>query len=74
MYSPRISDEHIPALYRLARSRGISMTTLVNEIVGKLLAQADAQAAIAAVAIPPKHRSAQPAMPAPARRRREVTG
>ncbi len=74
MYSPRISDEHIPALYRLARSRGVSMTALVNETLGALLAQDDAQAAIAAVAIPLKHTVAQPATPASAPQRRRGAG
>jgi hypothetical protein len=60
MYSPRIRDEHIPALYRLARSRGITMTALVDEAVGALLAQEEAQAAIAAMAIPPKAQAAPP--------------
>jgi hypothetical protein len=61
MYSPRISDDYIPALYRLARSRGIPMTALVNEAIGALLAQSATQAAIAAMAIPPKPRPSQPA-------------
>jgi hypothetical protein len=67
MYSPRIRDEHIPALYRLARSRGTTMTALVDEAVGALLAQDEAQAAIAAMAIPPK---AHPAPPGASRTRR----
>jgi hypothetical protein len=61
MYSPKISAEHIPSLYRLARSRGISMTALINEAVRELLAQTEVQAAIAAVTIPPKATRAQPA-------------
>ncbi len=54
MYSPRIREEHIPALYRLAKSRNISMTVLVDEALSALLARPEAKAAIAAVAIPPK--------------------
>lgn len=33
MYSPRISEELIPRLYRRAKKEGIPMTKLVNEIV-----------------------------------------
>lgn len=37
MYSPKIADEHIPELYRIAKGRGIHMTRLVNELIEKAL-------------------------------------
>lgn len=37
MYSPKINDEYIPLLYRLAKSRDIRMTHLVNEIISEAL-------------------------------------
>ena len=33
MYSPKIRDDLIPLLYRLARQEGKSMTRLVDEIL-----------------------------------------
>lgn len=38
MYSPKINEEFIPALYRLAKERKKPMTQLVNEIIGNYLA------------------------------------
>jgi len=38
MYSPKINEEFIPALYRLAKERKQPMTQLVNEIIGNYLA------------------------------------
>ena len=38
MYSPKINEEFIPALYRLAKGRKKPMTQLVNEIIGNYLA------------------------------------
>ncbi len=70
MYSPRIREEHIPALYHLAKSRNISMTVLVDEALSALLARPEAQAAIAAVAIPPKHPRVQQDTATPTPRRR----
>lgn len=35
MYSPRISEVLIPHLYRWAKSKGVPMTTLVNQILSK---------------------------------------
>ena len=70
MSSPRIRAEHIPALYRLAKSRNISMTVLVDEARSALLARPEAQAAIAAWAIPPKHPRVQQDTATPIRRRR----
>ncbi len=69
MSSPRIRAEHIPALYRLAKSRNISMTVLVDEALSTLLARPEARAAIAAVAIPPKHPIVRQDTATPARRR-----
>jgi len=37
MYSPKISEELIPKLYKLAKSRKIQMTKLVNKIVEEYL-------------------------------------
>jgi len=37
MYSPKIKLELIPKIYRLAKARGIRMTTWVNEILRKAL-------------------------------------
>ncbi len=33
MYSPKISEELIPHLYRWAKSDGLKMTALVNRII-----------------------------------------
>ena len=33
MYSPKISEELIPHLYRWAKSDGVKMTALVNQII-----------------------------------------
>ncbi len=33
MYSPKISEELIPHLYRWAKSDGVKMTVLVNQII-----------------------------------------
>ena len=41
MYSPKIPEHLIPALYRLARSRRQPMTRLVAEIVQAYLADQD---------------------------------
>ncbi len=40
MYSPKIKDEFIPVIYRLARSRGVRMTHLVNQIISEALKEA----------------------------------
>jgi len=37
MYSPKIKEKLIPKIYKLAKVRGIRMTTLVNEILRKAL-------------------------------------
>ena len=38
MYSPKIDEELIPRLYRIARARGVPMTVLVNRILRRSLA------------------------------------
>jgi len=38
MYSPKINEEFIPALYRLAKERKKPMTQLVNDIISQYLA------------------------------------
>ena len=42
MYSPKIKEELIPKIYRLAKARGIRMTSLVNEILRKALDEGEA--------------------------------
>ncbi len=37
MYSPKIKPELIPRIYEIAKTRGIHMTTLVNDILRKAL-------------------------------------
>jgi hypothetical protein len=37
MYSPKIKEELIPVLYRLARERKIPMTRLVSSLIEKAL-------------------------------------
>ena len=44
MYSPKIAEHLIPRIYRLARTRGQHMTTLVNEALATYLAEHDASA------------------------------
>lgn len=41
MYSPKIPDRLIPALYRLARARGKPMTKIVAEALDAYLASQD---------------------------------
>jgi hypothetical protein len=41
MYSPKIPDRLIPALYRLARARGKPMTKIVAEALEAYLASQD---------------------------------
>ena len=40
MYSPKVREDLIPALYRLGRARGRPMTQLVSEAVERYLAAA----------------------------------
>ncbi len=37
MYSPKISEEHIPKLYKIAKEQGKPMTKVVNEMIDKAL-------------------------------------
>ncbi len=37
MYSPKIKPELIPRIYRIAKTRGVRMTTLVDGILRKAL-------------------------------------
>lgn len=37
MYSPKISEEYVPFLYRLASVKKVPMTQLVNQIVKDFL-------------------------------------
>ena len=39
MYSPKIDETLIPALYRAAKARGVPMTKLVSAIVARALAR-----------------------------------
>jgi hypothetical protein len=39
MYSPRIREDLIPPLYRLAKARGVPMTRLVSDILAAALAE-----------------------------------
>jgi len=74
MYSPKIAEHLIPTIYRLARSRGQAMTTLVNEALTRYLAdEAALRAADAAPQpVPPEPSSAGHAVghtvPTPLRR------
>ncbi len=44
MYSPRIREDLIPPLYRLAKARGVPMTRLVSEILAAALAAVQVEA------------------------------
>ena len=37
MYSPELSEELVPVLYRIAKARKITMVKLVNDIVSEAL-------------------------------------
>ena len=39
MYSPRISEELIPKIYRVAKAKGIPMTRVVGEILDDALSK-----------------------------------
>jgi hypothetical protein len=41
MYSPKIAEELVPVLYRLAKDRKMPMTRLVNGIIRDVLADKD---------------------------------
>ena len=40
MYTPRIDPIHVRRLYRISKSRGVFVTTLVNEVIAAYLAGA----------------------------------
>jgi len=42
MYSPRISEDLIPVLYKEAQKQGKHMTTLVDELLRKALSSMEA--------------------------------
>lgn len=37
MYSPKIKEQFIPLLYKAKKERGVTMTSLVNEIISDFL-------------------------------------
>ncbi|MCK5595208.1 hypothetical protein KAI19_03425 [bacterium] len=37
MYSPKIDERLVPSLYRIAKSRGVPMTMLVNQMLGRFI-------------------------------------
>ena len=37
MYSPKIDEEHIPKLFRIAAGKGMPMTKVVNEAVERYI-------------------------------------
>lgn len=37
MYSPKISDELVPNLYKIVKAKGIAMTELVNTIISEAI-------------------------------------
>jgi hypothetical protein len=39
LYSPKINDEYIPALYRIAKNQGRPMTKIVNEVIATFIKQ-----------------------------------
>jgi len=57
LYSPKITEELIPILYQLARTRGVPMTKLVDRIIREALLQEER---------PPAAPGTMTASPAPA--------
>jgi hypothetical protein len=43
MYSPKINEKHIPALYHLGKRVKKPMTRLVNEAIAEYLAKLESQ-------------------------------
>lgn len=41
MYSPKVSEKHIPVLYRLGKEKKKPMTYLVNEAITEYLAKVE---------------------------------
>lgn len=46
MYSPKISEDLIPRIYRLAKVKGTRMTTLVNIILEEALNKLESETCI----------------------------
>ena len=44
MYSPKIREDYIPTLYRLAKLKGVPMTKLVNGIIKSYFDQLESSA------------------------------
>lgn len=44
MYSPKISEKHIPVLYKIAKIQKIPMTRLVNQIIEESIKNIDLEA------------------------------
>ena len=40
MYSPKIREDYIPVIYRLAKRKSMRMTTLVNQFISNELKRA----------------------------------
>ena len=57
MYSPKISEQYIPVLYRRSKEMKIPMTRLVNQIIHKALEDAvddtNRAVAVGAQVVPP---------------------
>jgi len=43
MYSPKISEKHIPTLYHLGKQQKRSMTKLVNQAISEYLSKEENQ-------------------------------
>jgi len=41
MYSPKIREDLIPRIYRVAKDAGLAMTTWVNQVVERALPEKD---------------------------------
>ena len=56
MYSPKISEDLIPVLYRTARPRRLPMTQLVDKLIRKALAGENLLASLPPLLRPPLER------------------
>ena len=55
MYSPKISEELIPLLYRLAKAKAVPMTTLVDRLIRRALTSEElAEEAVGSVSPSPQ--------------------
>jgi hypothetical protein len=41
MYSPKIRDDLVPRIYRMAKAAGVHMTTWVNEVLERALDESE---------------------------------